>query len=370
MEGKAVSTTTMHDMLAMAGAPGFALPGLTDAVRCLDGWRRPLSHGGSFRHDYDADVARGGWEFHLLRPGLSIAIIDVTTVRNLPRRHDLGDLLVMSAVVEGASPFTTPWGDRGELLHGYCTVYGMERGQMFETLYPGGRALKWVTVFIERTLFMQATGVSLDDLPPPVRRFIEAGVGLPQRNVALSSAASLSLQQVFERPYRASLERAFLTAKALELVCHLLHDFQSMLAEMPPADSLSRADHARLDRARRLIANTLDEPLNIDDIARAVGLPRQKLQAGFRLLYGDTVARVRDRARMERALTLIRTTDISVIQVGLEAGYDHPGSFTRAFKAAFGVAPLEMRRICRREATLARARATGPLPACTKNREM
>jgi transcriptional regulator GlxA family with amidase domain len=57
---------------------------------------------------------------------------------------------------------------------------------------------------------------------------------------------------------------------------------------------------------------------------------------------------------MESALHLVRTTMLSMIEIGLEAGYEHPASFTRAFKAAFGVSPARMRRVSQQSALTAR----------------
>jgi transcriptional regulator GlxA family with amidase domain len=85
--------------------------------------------------------------------------------------------------------------------------------------------------------------------------------------------------------------------------------------------------------------------LSIGGIAEGAGLTRQKLQLGFRVLYGDTVARVRDRLRMEHALHLVRETSTPMIEIALDAGYEHAASFTRAFKAAYGIAPIRMRRM-------------------------
>ena len=65
---------------------------------------------------------------------------------------------------------------------------------------------------------------------------------------------------------------------------------------------------------------------------------------GFRLVYGDTVGQIRDRIRMEHALELLRSSRMSVVEIALESGYHSPASFTRAFKASFGISPGRMRR--------------------------
>lgn len=344
-EARTSRVTAMEDLLATLKAQQSAA-----GVRVGDGWRHPLPDGSGFRHDYDADVARGGWDFYLVGDGLSVALVEFVACRKIARLHSLGDHLVISAVIEGSSPITSRCGLNGELSNGYCTVYGMQTGEEFETVYESGRPLKWVSIFIDRRTFFSATRLQSQDLPPELRSFIQDGMRLAHRNIPLSNAASLTVLQMLERPFKGSLQRAYLNGKALELICHVLftlaHDADEDLSDV----AFSTADYAKLEKAMAYIRRSLDEPFSIAELAGAVGMTRQRLQLGFRVVYGDTVGRIRDKVRMERALNLVRSSMLSMIDIGLEAGYEHPASFTRAFKAAFGVSPARMRRLSEQSA--------------------
>lgn len=343
------SVRSMEDML------GSLHPGAADSagIRAGDGWRHCLLGGSAFRHDYDADVARGGWEFYQLGQGLCLAIVDMVATRVIPRRHCLADQLVLSAVLEGNVPIANAHGEAGQLANGYCTIYGMDTGAEMHTLYVPGRTLKWVSVFIERQSFFTATGLQPQDLPERIARYVQRGIGLPHENVPLSHAASLVMTQIAECSFQNSFRRAFLAAKARELACQILfmlsHDVEKEELEHV---SFTAGDQGKLRRAMQLIECALEEPPNIAGLAADVGLTRQKLQLGFRLVYGDTVARIRDRRRMEHALRLVRTSAVPIIDVALETGYEHPASFTRAFKAAYGVSPMRMRRMAQNSALL------------------
>lgn len=344
-EARTSRVTAMEDLLATLKAQQSSA-----GVRVGDGWRHPLPDGSGFRHDYDADVARGGWDFYLVGDGLSVALVEFVACRKIARLHSLGDHLVISAVIEGSSPITSSCGLNGELSNGYCTIYGMQTGEEFETVYESGRPLKWVSIFIDRRTFFSATRLQSQDLPPELRSFIQDGMRLAHRNIPLSNAASLTVLQMLERPFKGSLQRAYLNGKALELICHVLftlaHDADEDLSDV----AFSAADYAKLEKAMAYIRRSLDEPFSIAELAGAVGMTRQRLQLGFRVVYGDTVGRIRDKVRMERALNLVRSSTLSMIDIGLEAGYEHPASFTRAFKAAFGVSPARMRRLSEQSA--------------------
>lgn len=317
------------------------------AMRAYDGWRHPMLAGSAFRHDYDADVARGSWEFYRLGPGLCVVVADIVAIAAIARTHRMQDQLVLSAVIEGEIVIDDAWGaTSGRIAHGHCTWYGMQGDAELHTIYEPGCPLKWVSVFIDRRELFAVTGLDADDLPGPIRDFVLHGGNLAPRSVPLSHAASLAVARIKDCPYQGGYRRTFLRAKALELACEVLFaSAQPQEGEGLGAVSLAEADYDKLERAMQLIRDHLEEPFGIGELAARVGLTRQKLQLGFRLLHGDTVARVRDRLRMECALQLVREGATPMIDIAFETGYEHPASFTRAFKAAYGVSPMRMRRM-------------------------
>jgi len=335
----------MDEMLGSLASP----PGASAAVRMPDGWRRPFPGGSGFRQEYDASVANGSWEFHRLDEGLCIAMIDMVVARSIPRRHLMHDQLVLSAMVEGEIAFhELDSASDARLANGQCAVYGLSCGSEIHTVYESGSSLKWVSVFIDRKSLLKITGLEPGDLPPRVREFVLEGANLPYQSVALSHAASLAAMRVMNCPYQNGLRRAFFTAKALEIACEILFTLAHSAGDAGHENvAFSANDYLKLAHARKLIEDNLEQPPNIAALAGAVGLTRQKLQLGFRRMYGDTVARVRDKLRMEHALTLVRDSALSMIDIALETGYEHAASFTRAFKATYGVSPIHMRRMMR-----------------------
>jgi len=318
------------------------------STRTDDGWCRTLASGLGFRYDYNSDVAKGGWEFYRLGNGICVAVVDLVAARELPRRYSSVDYLTLSAVLDGNLSLTDQDGSEGELADGFCTVYGMQANNQLEAIYPPGEHLRWVTVYLDRTTLFHVTGLCAKDLPERLADFVLNGGRLPCRNVPLSRAASLAALQLLDPPFEGGFRHAFLTAKALELACHVLFNL-SREVEREDKGQFSAEDHKRLQRAMQLIRSNLEEPLNVHEIANAVGLTRQRLQLGFRMIYGDTVGRIRDKVRMELALELIRDSKLSMIEIALETGYEHPASFTRAFKVAFGVSPIQMRYVAHDE---------------------
>jgi AraC-like DNA-binding protein len=107
------------------------------------------------------------------------------------------------------------------------------------------------------------------------------------------------------------------------------------MAHVPPARHLLRAKD--LADARYF------EPLGVDDLAGAAGLSRAHFSREFRRAFGESPHAYLLTRRLERAATLLRTTDNSVAEVCLAVGLQSIGSFTTSFTRTYGQSPTTYR---------------------------
>jgi len=331
---------TIEDMLGCAGQP-------TEAARWRgitvdEGWREPLVSGHGFRHHYDESVGDGGWVFHQLNDALSIAVVDFRAAHHLSRTHRHDDHLVFCAWIEGRSTISAD-GDPAdeELAHGFCTFYGLSSGDSVHTVYEPNRPLRWVSIFLRRDRVRDVLGLEVEALPAIFRDYILHGTPIGLRHVPLRSGASIAATQAFECPYEGELQRLYLIAKAIEIVCAVIQSH----AEHNDVDGpvLRRADIGKVRLAREVIEENLDEPLSVAELAAVVGMTVKKLQYGFQVLFRGSVAQVYKQVRLSKAMVLVSKSDRSMIDIAIECGYECPGSFTRAFKLAFGSSPTLVR---------------------------
>jgi len=87
-----------------------------------------------------------------------------------------------------------------------------------------------------------------------------------------------------------------------------------------------------------------DHDLLGDDLAARVHLSRFHLDRVVAAMAGEPPASLRRRVLLERAAYRLDTTDQTVLEVALGAGYASHEAFTRAFARAYGVSPSEWRR--------------------------
>lgn len=89
----------------------------------------------------------------------------------------------------------------------------------------------------------------------------------------------------------------------------------------------------------------LGETLSLDDLARQAFLSPYHFHRVFRATAGVPPGRFLAALRMERAKTLLLTTDLRVTDICLEVGYRSLGTFTTHFRDLVGVAPSRFRRL-------------------------
>lgn len=109
-----------------------------------------------------------------------------------------------------------------------------------------------------------------------------------------------------------------------------------MNAYAPPFPQVSDP----MDRARRHIEGNLAAELSLNDLADAARLSPYHFSRLFTGRYGlSPMAYVRVR-RLESAAERLRTgAPVSLIDLGLDCGFDSQEGFTRAFSRIFGVSP-------------------------------
>jgi AraC-like DNA-binding protein len=96
-------------------------------------------------------------------------------------------------------------------------------------------------------------------------------------------------------------------------------------------------------RAKDLADARYFEPLAVEDMARAVGLSRAHFSREFRRAFGESPHAYLLTRRMERAATLLRMTDRSVVDICFSVGLQSVGSFTSSFTRTYGMPPTAYR---------------------------
>ncbi|MCF3643297.1 AraC family transcriptional regulator [Rhizobium sp. TRM95111] len=110
------------------------------------------------------------------------------------------------------------------------------------------------------------------------------------------------------------------------------------------ASDIWRIYEARLRRVSDHIHAHLDDELDTARLAEIACLSEHHWHRVYRAVHGETLAETVRRLRLHRAAGDLVTTDRPVREIAARWGYADLSSFTRAFKAGFGLPPARYRR--------------------------
>ncbi len=147
-------------------------------------------------------------------------------------------------------------------------------------------------------------------------------------------------------------EAARLMAQAFAAPKHRLQP--APLVVVPPSGVVARRSSDMLAvkdlnvaAALRIIRDHATEPLSVTDILRRVPIGRHALQRAFRKHVGRTMLDEIHRVRVERAKSLLATTDLSMPDVAVRSGFSSAPNLSVMFRRETGTTPGSYRRAFR-----------------------
>lgn len=190
-------------------------------------------------------------------------------------------------------------------------------------------------------LFVQFTQNASDSL----KRFAEAilagnNVMLSERWGAIDSPIQQVLQQIIHCKYKDDLKKLFLLSKSIELLVLCADAYEHTKQE---AFIKSITDKEKLVAVRDLINERVQDPPNLTQIARLVGLNEYKLKRGFKEVFNNTVFGYLAEQRLHLAHRYLKDTRKTAAEISYELGYATPQHFSNAFRKKFGIPPSAAR---------------------------
>lgn len=170
--------------------------------------------------------------------------------------------------------------------------------------------------------------------------------GSPSKDaILLHCPASRLLQsmatQIMTCPMRGAERELYLGGKALQLsALAVAHCIAGKSGRATPR--LSSREVAVVYKARDILIGALQSPPGLEDLARQVGLNVQKLNRGFRHVFGSTVYGFLQEYRLEQAYKLLSGSEMSVSEVAYHVGYG-AAHFATVFRERFGISPSQLR---------------------------
>lgn len=181
------------------------------------------------------------------------------------------------------------------------------------------------------------------------RRHLQAHLGRPARFHRRMDLARPELQPFLWqlRALAADTGLARLAQQNARLRTHIEALLLNLLIQGQPHATPNQATQispASVRRAEAFIRAHAGEPLTLEQIAAASGVPARTLHESFRRFRGTTPLALLREIRLDQARDQLRTTQDSVADVALHCGFGHQGRFAQAYRARFGEPPSATRR--------------------------
>lgn len=128
----------------------------------------------------------------------------------------------------------------------------------------------------------------------------------------------------------------------LEVEARLWRLAHALREEAKPSDTGRVADVTEMGAVERMaafIAAEYQQPLKVEDVARAVGLHPNYAMTLFRRAFGATLLEYLTQTRLSHAQRLLATTDAKVIDIAFASGFNSVSRFYDAFQKAQGRSP-------------------------------
>lgn len=165
--------------------------------------------------------------------------------------------------------------------------------------------------------------------------------GIGQQNPVISCGDTPRLEGLF-----ASLFEAYRVPNAREyaMLAYLYLILSELMAGQNPKSRPTEPAGVYLDRALAYINDNYSYEISIAGVASYIGIDRTYLYRIFTESLNLSPARYLQKVRMTRAADLLKTTDLSVVQIAVSTGFKDLSHFSGNFKRFFGVSPSVYRR--------------------------
>lgn len=114
--------------------------------------------------------------------------------------------------------------------------------------------------------------------------------------------------------------------------------------EIEDSGNLSAADHEFLQKLNGYIEQHMqDGSLSMETLASEMCITRGQLNRRVKTITGATTQHYVLRLRLEQAMQLLQTSELTISEIGYRCGFEDATSFSRAFKRTFGQPPTQYR---------------------------
>ena len=155
---------------------------------------------------------------------------------------------------------------------------------------------------------------------------------------------NISIEHIFSELYSVpeNIRKGYHKVKVLELLLFL--SGLEYKGESEERRYFSRSQVTAAKEAKKYLLAHLDEHITITELADMLGISSTSLKICFKSVYGDTINGYITNCKMQKAASLLKNTDKSVLEIAGIVGYNNGSKFAGAFRRVMNKSPNEYRK--------------------------
>lgn len=155
---------------------------------------------------------------------------------------------------------------------------------------------------------------------------------------------NISIEHIFSELYSVpeNIRKGYHKVKVLELLLFL--SGLEYKGESEERRYFLRSQVTAAKEAKKYLLAHLDEHITITELADMLGISSTSLKICFKGVYGDTINGYITNCKMQKAASLLKNTDKSVLEIAGIVGYNNGSKFAGAFRRVMNKSPNEYRK--------------------------
>lgn len=268
--------------------------------------------------------------------GFSAATADLTYPKDIIARSQFKQRYIGIGFNDEGSVVAYSRKNQLRHLHKGINCYVVESPSPFFMKINAGERLRFRALYFQESFFVE-NGIKL------------YGSFWRDAKQSISSAEihSPELVSIFRRIENCRLKGmafdTWIRGQGLAAVGHIM-DLVQQYSVKPPI-YLDEGEMKAIEKAKSILRSSIQNTPTILEICKKVGMNKNKLQEGFRLTEGKSIAEYVRAIRMERTLELLDSSDLSMQKIAKAVGYHGVSNFYTVFNRTFGETPAAIQKM-------------------------
>ncbi|WP_424495280.1 helix-turn-helix domain-containing protein [Salinimicrobium sp. GXAS 041] len=147
------------------------------------------------------------------------------------------------------------------------------------------------------------------------------------------------VEEINEKEFNGFVRSIFLEGKLFEMLALQINQYHDDNQLEGSSQILRRSDVEKVKKTIDFIKKDLSQNYSVDFLAKEAGTNVNKLQDGFKHLYGLTVNKFMQQEKLEAAKGMLSNSEYNISQIVQLIGLNNRSYFSKIFKEKYGVNP-------------------------------